>query len=177
MDISLPTVVVAVLGIPETIIGFLEYLLFLNMLIAQSNVKEKKYQKSIQFIKSLNEEHKIDYALKYLYNEFENWIFCGFYRKKENQLEISTYHSDNIPCSPIHMNGVCGQSITNQDTIIVNDVSSFENHITCDSNSKSEIAIPFTKNNIEYVLDIDSKELNGFDQIDKKYLQKILKEL
>ena len=84
------------------------------MLIDQSNAKEKKYQKSIQFIKSLNEEHKIDYVLKYLYNKFENWIFCGFYRKKENHLEISTYHSDNIPCSPIHMNGVCGQSISNQ---------------------------------------------------------------
>ena len=147
------------------------------MLIDQSNAKEKKYQKSIQFIKSLNEKHKTDYALKYLYDEFENWIFCGFYRKKENQLEISTYHSDNIPCSPIHMNGVCGQSISNQDTIIVNDVNSFENHIVCDSNSKSEIAIPFNKNNIEYVLDIDSKELNDFDQIDKKYLKEILKEL
>ena len=177
MDISLPTVVVAVLGIPETIIGFLEYLLFLNMLITQSNAKEKKYQKSIRFIKSLSKEDKIDHTLEYLYNEFENWIFCGFYRKKENQLEISTYHSDNIPCSPINMNGVCGQSITNQDTIIVNDVNSFENHIVCDSNSRSEIAIPFTKDNTEYVLDIDSKELNDFDEIDKKYLQKILKQL
>ena len=44
-------------------------------------------------------------------------------------------------------------------------------------NSKSEIAIPFTKNNKEYVLDVDSKELNDFDQIDEKYLKKIIREI
>lgn len=168
---------VAVLGIPETIIGFLEYLLFLNMNMIQYNAKEKKYQKSIQFIRSLNQKDKINNILKYLYNEFEDWIFCGLYIKERNQLEISNHYSDNIPCSPIEMNGVCGQSITKKNTLIINDVNKFKNHIVCDRNSKSEIAIPFIRDDKEYVLDIDSRKLNSFDQIDAKYLREIIKEI
>ena len=108
-----------------------EYLLFLNMNMIQYNAKEKKYQKSIRFIKSLNQKDKINNILKYLYNEFEDWIFCGFYIKEGNQLEISNYYSDNIPCSPIEINGICGQSIMDNNTLIVNDVSKFKNHIIC----------------------------------------------
>ena len=177
MDISLPTIVVAVLGIPETIIGFLEYLLFLNMNMTQSNAKEKKYQKSIQLINALDAMDKIDNIIKCLYDEFEDWIFCGFYIAKDNHLEISHYLSDKIPCSPIQMNGVCGQSIIKNKTLIVADVNKFTNHIICDENSKSEIAIPFIKDHKRYVLDIDSKNLNDFDQVDKKYLKEIIEKI
>ena len=177
LDISLPTIVVAVLGIPETIIGFLEYLLFLNMNMTQSNAKEKKYQKSIQLINTLDAKDKIDNIIKCLYEEFEDWIFCGFYIEKDNHLEISHYLSDKIPCSPIQMNGVCGQSIIKNKTLIVADVNKFTNHIICDENSKSEIAIPFIKDHKRYVLDIDSKNLNDFDQVDKKYLKEIIEKI
>ena len=145
--------------------------------IEQSNIKEKKYQKSIQFIQCLNKKNKVDNIVKYLYNEFEDWIFCGLYIKKETQLEILEYRSDKIPCSPIGMNGVCGQSLIKKSILIVGDVNKFKNHIICDINSKSEIAIPFTKNGKEYIFDIDSKKLNDFDQIDKKYLRKIIVEI
>ena len=177
MDISLPTIVVAVLGIPETITGFLEYLLFLNMNMTQSNAKAKKYQKSIQLINALDAKDKIDNIIKCLYEEFEDWIFCGFYIEKDNHLEISHYLSDKIPCSPIQMNGVCGQSIIKNKTLIVTDVNKFTNHIICDENSKSEIAIPFIKDHKRYVLDIDSKNLNDFDQVDKKYLKEIIEKI
>ncbi|MDA9841694.1 hypothetical protein N9C34_03440 [Candidatus Marinimicrobia bacterium] len=162
---------------PETIIGFLEYLLFLNMNMIQSNAKEKKYQKSIELIDTLDLKDKIDNIIKCLYEEFEDWIFCGFYIQKDNHLEISNYLSDKIPCSPIQMNGVCGQSIMDNNTLIVADVSKFKNHIICDENSKSEIAIPFIKDNKKYVLDIDSKNLGGFDQIDEKYLKEIIEKI
>jgi len=147
----------------------------MNMI--QSNAKEKKYQKSIQLINSLNKKDEIDNIVKYLYEEFEDWIFCGFYIKKGNQLEISNYYSDNIPCSPIQMNGVCGQSVILKNTLIVDDVSKFKNHIVCDKNSKSEIAIPFIKDSKEYVLDIDSKKLNDFDHIDEKYLKEVIENM
>jgi putative methionine-R-sulfoxide reductase with GAF domain len=177
LDISLPTIVVAVLGMPETIIGFLEYLLFLNMNKTQSNAKEKKYQKSIRLINTLDAKDKIDNIIKCLFEEFEDWIFCGFYIEKDNYLEISNYLSDKIPCSPIQMNGVCGQSLLKNKTLIVADVNKFTNHIVCDENSKSEIAIPFIKNNKRYVLDIDSKNLDDFNQVDEKYLKKILEKI
>ena len=101
---------------------------------------------------------------------FENWNFCGFYILNDNELEISFYKSDKIPCSPINMDGVCGQSFNSRKIIIVPNVSKFHGHIECDPNSKSEITIPF----LNYVLDIDSKELDDFDEIDKKYLKEII---
>ena len=169
--------VVAVLGIPETIIGFLEYLLFLSMNMIQSNAKEKKYQKSIQLIDTFDAKDKIDDIIKILYEEFEDWIFCGFYIKKGDHLEIANYLSKNIPCSPIKMNGVCGQSIIKNKILIIGNVDKFKGHIVCDENSKSEIAIPFVKNDKKYVFDIDSRNLNDFDIIDEKYLKKIIERI
>ena len=41
----------------------------------------------------------------------------------------------------------------------------------------SAIAIPFIQDNKKYVLDIDSKNLNDFDQIDEKYLKEIIERI
>ena len=136
----------------------------------QSEIKETIYQEAIFKIKKFENEINLDRISNVLYHMFENWNFCGFYVKKGEQLEISSYKSDKIPCSPINMDGVCGKSITSEDTIIVPNVNEFPGHIECDSNSKSEIAIPFSN----YVFDIDSKEFDDFDEIDEKYLKKII---
>ena len=165
-----PNTVVAVLGKPETIIAFLEYLLFFDMCKLQSEIKETIYQEAIFKIKKFENEINLDMISNVLYHMFENWNFCGFYVKKGEQLEVSSYKSDKIPCSPINMDGVCGKSITSEDTIIVPNVNEFPGHIECDPNSKSEIAIPFSN----YVFDIDSKEFDDFDEIDEKYLKKII---
>ena len=165
-----PNTVVAVLGKPETIIAFLEYLLFFDMSKLQSEIKETIYQEAIFKIKKFENEINLDRISNVLYHMFENWNFCGFYVKKGEQLEISSYKSDKIPCSPINMDGVCGKSIISKDTIIVPNVNEFPGHIECDPNSKSEIAIPFSN----YVFDIDSKEFDDFDEIDEKYLKKII---
>ena len=165
-----PNAVVAVLGKPETIIAFLEYLLFFDMGKLQSEIKETIYQEAIFKIKKFENEINLDRISNVLYHMFENWNFCGFYVKKGEQLEISSYKSDKIPCSPINMDGVCGKSIISKDTIIVPNVNKFPGHIECDPNSKSEIAIPFSN----YVFDIDSKEFDDFDEIDEKYLKKII---
>ena len=136
----------------------------------QSEIKETIYQEAIYKIKKFENEINLDRISNVLYHMFENWNFCGFYVKKGEQLEISSYKSDKIPCSPINMDGVCGKSIISKDTIIVPNVNEFPGHIECDPNSKSEISIPFSN----YVFDIDSKEFDDFDEIDEKYLKKII---
>ncbi len=159
-----------VLGKPETINAFLEYLLFFDMGKLQSDIKETIYQEAIFKIKKAKNEVNLDMVSNILYDMFENWNFCGFYIKNGDKLEISSHKSDQIPCSPINMDGVCGTSITSNNTIIVSNVNQFPGHIECDPNSKSEIAIPFSN----YVFDIDSKEFDDFDEIDEKYLKKII---
>ena len=58
---------------------------------------------------------------------------------------------------------------------LVADVEKFPGHIACDSASKSEIVVPvFDKSKkLIAVLDIDSSELNTFDETDQKHLEKI----
>ena len=59
---------------------------------------------------------------------------------------------------------------------MVPDVEQFPGHIACSSLSRSEIVVPvFCKNgDVVAVLDIDSKELATFDDIDREYLEGIV---
>ncbi|RYD77286.1 MAG: GAF domain-containing protein, partial [Sphingobacteriales bacterium] len=58
---------------------------------------------------------------------------------------------------------------------IVPDVEKFPGHIACSSLSRSEIVVPLINNNeVWAVLDVDSSELNEFDETDQQYLEKIL---
>ena len=48
-------------------------------------------------------------------------------------------------------------------------------HIACSSLSQSEIVVPmFCDGQVYAVLDIDSKELSTFDEVDKEWLEKIV---
>jgi len=72
--------------------------------------------------------------------------------------------------------GICWAAIDNKETMIIEDVDNFPGHIACDSRSKSEIVIPVKDENddIVAVLDIDSEELNSFDEDDTIGLKSIV---
>lgn len=75
--------------------------------------------------------------------------------------------------------GVCATSFVKQITVIVNNVEDHPGHIACDGSTKSEIVIPLkgrskSSEGIEVivgVLDLDCKQLEGFDEEDKKGLE------
>ena len=81
-----------------------------------------------------------------------------------------------VACTRIRKGkGVCGTGWEKAQTIIVADVEKFPGHIACSSLSRSEIVVPVIRNNeVIGVLDVDSKELNYFDDIDKVFLEKIV---
>ena len=113
-------------------------------------------------------------ALKEAFNFF--WV--GFYIVKNNQLVLGPFQGP-IACTRIaYGKGVCGTSWKDKKTIIVDDVNQFPGHIACSSLSQSEIVVPIIRNNeVVAVLDVDSDELSQFDEIDKKYLSKIVEYL
>jgi len=58
--------------------------------------------------------------------------------------------------------------------LIVPDVEKFPGHIACSSLSRSEIVVPIIRNNkVIGVLDVDSIELDQYDNIDQDYLEQI----
>ena len=72
--------------------------------------------------------------------------------------------------------GVCGTAWQRGETVIVPDVHAFAGHIACSSESNSEIVVPIWQDGkVIAVLDIDSKDYNTFDEIDKIYLEQIVK--
>ena len=146
-------------------------------------MKKSIYKKIYKSLKSLFNSNpplsfqaKMSLSASVLAYQFENWIFCGFYVScNKRNLEIGPYQGKIIPCTNIKYGaGVCGTSILKQQTIIVNNVHDYENYISCDSDTKSEIVIPiFNKKRVIAVLDIDSNKRDDFNEIDKENLEKI----
>jgi GAF domain-containing protein len=103
------------------------------------------------------------------------WLWVGFYLVKNNELVVGPFQGP-VACTRIKKGkGVCGSSWAKAETIIVPDVEKFPGHIACSSLSKSEIVIPIIRaNQVLGVLDVDSTELNQFDDVDAHYLSEII---
>ncbi|MBE8719925.1 GAF domain-containing protein [Sphingobacterium pedocola] len=110
-------------------------------------------------------------ALKEQFNFF--WV--GFYLVKNDQLVLGPFQGP-VACTRIRYNkGVCGTAWAEEKSLIVPNVEEFPGHIACSSLSKSEIVIPFYKNEqIIGVLDVDSSKIADFDHIDEVKLTRIL---
>jgi len=111
-----------------------------------------------------------------LYHKMDQAFWCGFYRLVAEDLIVGPYQGP-LACQVLSRNkGVCWAGIREGKSIIVPDVEKFPGHIACDSRSKSEIVVPLrdADGHIIAVLDIDSKELNSFSQVDAEGLEKIL---
>ena len=107
-------------------------------------------------------------------NQMESINWCGFYLVENNALYLGPFQGD-VACTTIEYGkGVCGTSLKNKETIIVDDVSKFEGHIACSTKSKSEIVVPILKSDeVKGVIDIDSPILSRFSNKEKGFLEKV----
>jgi L-methionine (R)-S-oxide reductase len=111
-----------------------------------------------------------------LYHKMERFFWVGFYVLKNDQLVVGPYQGP-LACLELEKSkGVCWEAVISGQPVIVPDVTKFPGHISCDSRSKSEIAIPVRDKSgtITGVLDIDSNFENNFDMIDSEQLQEIV---
>jgi GAF domain-containing protein len=140
--------------------------------------KKERYQALLPQIKALTEGEtdlianlaNISAALKYGMDFF--WV--GFYLVKDNQLVLGPFQG-TVACTRIAFDrGVCGACYREQKTLIVPDVEAFPGHIACSSLSRSEVVVPiFHQGKVVMVLDVDSTELNDYDEIDQYYLEEL----
>lgn len=141
--------------------------------------KEEKYKQFIeQYIPLIEGECNIisvlsntTAALKEAFDFF--WI--GFYIISNGELHLGPFQG-SVACYRIKKGkGVCGTAWSEAKTQVVPDVDLFPGHIACSSLSRSEIVVPMINNSeVVGVLDIDSDQLNTFDETDKEYLEKIV---
>ena len=149
-------------------------------LVVSGTTKKEKYESLLPQIKALVEGEKdfianisnIMGALKY----GMNFLWVGIYFVKGNELVLGPFQGP-VACTRIAFGkGVCGTSWKEKKTVIVDDVNKFPGHIVCSSDSKSEIVSPCFKNGEVFaVLDIDSDKLGDFDELDKIYLEQIVR--
>ena len=107
------------------------------------------------------------------------FFWTGFYCVKNNELVLGPFQGP-VACMHIpYGKGVCGTAWKEATTQVVPDVELFPGHIACSSLSRSEIVVPvFSEGgDVKAVLDIDSKDLATFDDVDRKWLEKICAKL
>jgi len=112
-----------------------------------------------------------------LHHKMPQFLWTGFYILTNGELIVGPYQGP-LACQVLEKKkGVCWAGITRKKTIIVPDVHKFPGHIACDNRSNSEIVVPlFAKDNQVWgVLDVDGRKFNAFSEVDKEWLEKILK--
>jgi len=151
-----------------------------DLTIVQSANKTEQYQSLVPQIEALLDGEtdlvanmaNVCAALK----EQFKWFWVGFYLVKQDELVLGPFQGP-VACTRIAKGrGVCGTSWAEAKTLIVPDVDAFPGHIACSSLSRSEIVLPvFRGGEVAAVLDVDSSELDQFDETDAQYLEQIVK--
>lgn len=150
-----------------------------ELIVAQGG-KEERYEVLYRQIEALMEGESDMIAnmanvAAMIHSTFHFW-WTGFYRVVGEELVLSPFQGD-LACSRIkYGRGVCGTAWKSQTTQVVPDVEQFPGHIACSSLSRSEIVVPVWRGGeIVAVLDIDSEHLATFDDVDRLWLEKIVK--
>tara|TARA_B100001029_G_C15022735_1_gene431649 strand:+ start:140 stop:616 length:477 start_codon:yes stop_codon:yes gene_type:complete len=110
-------------------------------------------------------------------NSLKKYDWVGFYFSDliNKKLKLVAFSGSKTEHTIIPFGkGVCGQVANSNKTLIIPDVKSEKNYISCNVNVKSEIVVPILKNNINIgQIDIDSNTINAFSDIDKIFLEEI----
>jgi len=142
--------------------------------------KEERYASLLPQLKALAEDDagqiavlgNLMSAIKY----GMSFYWAGLYEVKNDVLVLNAFQG-TVACTKIAFGkGVCGYAWKNKKTVIVADVNTFDGHIACSSESKSEIVLPVLneKGEVSMVLDVDSDQLATFDKVDEHWLGKVV---
>ncbi len=106
-----------------------------------------------------------------------SWVGFYLFSPDGTQLILGP-HRDKPACSPLPLHGVCGAAAKSGATQIVPDVKALgDKHVECDPRNQSEIAVPVfdKKGKVWGVLDVDSEAKGAFDEMDQRWLERLLK--
>ena len=143
--------------------------------------KEESYRLLLQQVQSLTDGESdavsIMANVSAAIHETMHFFWTGFYVVCGDELHLGPFQG-SVACMHIaYGRGVCGTAWQRGETIVVPDVEQFPGHIACSSLSRSEIVVPLfgADGQVRAVLDIDSQELNTFDEVDRHWLEEIVK--
>lgn len=102
-----------------------------------------------------------------------NW--AGFYFPDTDGLVLGPFGGKPACTRLPSGRGVCGKAFESAQSVIVDDVNAFADHIACDSASRSELVVPLLRDGAVYgVFDIDAPVLARFDERDKEGVERLV---
>ena len=143
--------------------------------------REKNLMTAIRFVKAQlkNEKNLIANlsnisAIIAAYMDDINW--AGFYLMVDGELVLGPFQGKPA-CNRIEVGkGVCGTAVATGQSQVVKNVLELENHIACDSASRSELVIPIYKEGTIFgVLDIDSPSFGRFGDLEKASMVELVR--
>ncbi|WP_319503137.1 GAF domain-containing protein [uncultured Draconibacterium sp.] len=143
--------------------------------------KEGRYgriykQLSELVLKSNNAQARMATIIAVLHHKMDYFFWTGYYLIEDGKMTVNSYQGP-VACQILEKNkGVCWAAFNRKETVVVEDVHAFPDHIACDARSNSEIVVPLKNKTGEVigVLDIDSSEKASFTEVDAHWLEKIL---
>jgi len=140
---------------------------------------EEKYKSLIPQVKVLlsKEDELISNLSNFtaaLKQAFDKISWVGIYLFDGEKLYLGPFQG-KVACTNLEIGkGVCGTAAIMEETVIVPDVEDFPGHVACDSESKSEIAVPIMKESrLIGILDLDSTFIDAYDETDQQYLEEL----
>jgi L-methionine (R)-S-oxide reductase len=112
----------------------------------------------------------------FIYHEIPELNWAGFYFTAQSGDLILGPFNGRPACTRLPKGrGVCGVAVTSGQTVVVDDVHAFADHIACDSASVSEIVVPLRKGSkIVGVFDIDSPRSARFSAGDRAGIERLV---
>ncbi|WP_026473196.1 GAF domain-containing protein [Alkaliflexus imshenetskii] len=111
-----------------------------------------------------------------LHHKMKGYFWTGFYFLDGDDLVVGPYQGP-VACLKLKKDtGVCWAGINTGKSVVVPNVHDFPGHIACSPLSQSEIVVPVRNHSgsVVAVLDVDSRELSQFDDVDRIHLEKIV---
>ena len=147
-----------------------------SLIFNRESSRDERYRALTPQVKSLfaGETDFIANAanLSALMHEAFGFHWVGFYIVKGEELVLGPFQGP-IACTRIAKGrGVCGTAWARAETVLVPNVEEFPGHIACSALSKSELVIPVKHplHGVMAVLDIDSAQLDDFNDVDVSHL-------
>lgn len=114
--------------------------------------------------------------------ELEGCDWVGFYivnPANQRELILGPFVGEETEHKKIPIGrGVCGMAAMEGKTIMVDDVSTESNYLSCSPDVKSEIVVPVKKDGrVVAELDIDSKEASTFDEFHAALFGRVCEEV
>jgi L-methionine (R)-S-oxide reductase len=113
----------------------------------------------------------------FVYHELPDVNWAGFYFLQPTGELVLGPFAGRPACTRLAAGrGVCGAAAVTRATVVVDDVTTFSDHIACDAASRSEIVVPlFAQHEIYGVFDVDAPTPARFSAHDRAGIERLVR--